>query len=370
MLEQPRGAFDRALGQVLVLEPAGDRGQPCVVPGLAVRESLVELTDQVRRLVGHAAHLLRRGIIEPTAGAEQGGRREIVADPDGFEIGRKEQPTRPQYVVAVRILPIALRVGPKDLGRPQSRAVIVIQRRQRRQVRSALREPQMLVARPMTVVTLAGERLAATGAAVRRRTPWVERETGPVFGAHAAVGGEQCFRFRHGRETRQEQRRPLVEVCQQRGEIRRGGDLLAARRELLRRHHARTPSSAHRTGRTVAPAARAAAIAGAASSPVTKNMQPPAPDPAAFPPSAPAARSAVSSRAISGVRIPGSSVCCWLQFSESRAATRAASPARSASAIAAATSFIARSAPVTKGSPRSYAAMTRAIVAPETRDRP
>src|SRR2546426_3106199 len=43
MLEQPGGTLDGALGEVFVLEPAGDRSQRCVVPGLAVREPLVEI---------------------------------------------------------------------------------------------------------------------------------------------------------------------------------------------------------------------------------------------------------------------------------------------------------------------------------------
>src|SRR5207237_1790763 len=36
MLEQPGGTLDGALGEVFVLEPAGDRSQRCVVPGLTV----------------------------------------------------------------------------------------------------------------------------------------------------------------------------------------------------------------------------------------------------------------------------------------------------------------------------------------------
>src|SRR5439155_220078 len=83
--------------------------------------------------------------------------------------------------------------------------------------------------------------------------------------------------------------RALGEVREQGREIRRRCDLLPTCRQLFGRHHARTPSSAQRTGRTVAPAARPAAMAGAGSSPVTKNIEPPAPAPAAFPPSAPPA---------------------------------------------------------------------------------
>src|SRR5213596_1382134 len=188
MLEQPGGTLDVALGEVFVLEPAGDRSQRCVVPGLAVREPLVELTDQVRRLVGYPAHLLPGGLLELAAGAEQCSRGDIVADPDGFEVRGEEQPTRPQYVVAVGILPIGPGISPKNLSRPRAGRVVAIERRQRRQVHRALCEPQVLVACPMTVVKLAAERLAAPDAAVRVGAPRVERETGAVLGAHAAVG--------------------------------------------------------------------------------------------------------------------------------------------------------------------------------------
>src|SRR5438034_5330234 len=91
MLEQPGGTLDGALGEVFVLEPAGDRSQRCVVPGLAVREPLVELPDEVRSLVGYPAHLLCGGMIELTAGAQQDGRRDIVAVQMGFRDGGKNR---------------------------------------------------------------------------------------------------------------------------------------------------------------------------------------------------------------------------------------------------------------------------------------
>src|SRR5438093_4749729 len=353
MLEQPGGTLDGALGEVFVLEPAGDRSQRCVVPGLAVREPLVEFPDQVRSLVGYPAHLLCGGMIELAAGAKQDGRRDIVADPDGFQVRGKEQPARPEHVVAVRVAKVALGVGPENLVGSIGRSRIAAERRQRRQVRGALREPQVLVASPMAVVPLPGEGLPAPGTAVRRRIPRIEYEGGAVLGTAAAIGREQRLRFRDRRKAGQKRRRALGEVREQSREIRRRGDLLPTRRQLLGGHHARTPSSAHRTGTTVAPAARAAAITGAGSSPVTKNIDPPAPAPAALPPSAPASATARASRAISGVHIPSSSACWWRQFSPSSAATRARSAARSASAIAAATSLSARSAPVTARSPRS-----------------
>src|SRR5256714_15656258 len=54
MLEQPGGTLDGALGEVFVLEPAGDRSQRCVVPGLAVREPPVELPDEGSGVLPHS----------------------------------------------------------------------------------------------------------------------------------------------------------------------------------------------------------------------------------------------------------------------------------------------------------------------------
>src|SRR5690348_13242234 len=228
----------------------------------------------------------------------------------------------------------------------------------------------MLKPCPVTVVTFPPERLPASGAAMSVGAPRIERQGGPVIGTDPTVRREQRFRRRDRWHAGEDGGRALAEVRQQRLQVGGSRDLLAACGQLFRRHHARTPSPAQRTGSTVAPAAHAAATAGWDGSCVTKNIEPPAPAPAALPPSAPAARIAASSRAISGVLIAGSSRCWWRQFSESNVATRATSPARRASAMAAAPSFIARSAPVTPASPRSYAAITRAIVAPDTRERP
>src|SRR5438132_9188631 len=96
MLEQPGGTLDRALGQVLVLEPPGDRREGGVVPRLAIREALVEITDEVRGFLRDSAHRSRRDFFQLPARSQQGRRREKVADPDRFEVRGEEQPTRSQ----------------------------------------------------------------------------------------------------------------------------------------------------------------------------------------------------------------------------------------------------------------------------------
>src|SRR5581483_2472902 len=129
----------------------------------------------------------------------------------------------------------------------------------------------------------------------------------PVPRAHPAVGGEERLGRRDERPPGEHRLGPLDEPGEQAGEVGRGGDLPAPGGESVRGHHARTPVVSHATGRTRAPAATAASHARAGSPPTRKNMHPPAPDPAALPPSAPAVRIAASSRRISGVAMAGSS---------------------------------------------------------------
>src|SRR5205809_5979949 len=188
MLEQPGGTLDRALGQVLVLEPPGDRRERGVVPRLAIREALVEITDEVRGFLRDSAHRSRRDFFQLPARSQQGRRREKVADPDRFEVRGEEQPTRSQDVVLVRVSPIGPGVRAQNLDGPARRRGVLCERGQRRQVRGALCEPQVLVASPMTVVPLAGEGLLAPRTAVRGRIPRVEYEGGAVLRTDAAIG--------------------------------------------------------------------------------------------------------------------------------------------------------------------------------------
>src|SRR5216684_483001 len=208
----------------------------------------------------------------------------------------------------------------------------------------------MLVARPAPIVAFAAPRLAAAGTSMLGRAPGIERERGAVVRAEPTIHGQQRFLFRDDGHPREQRPRSLSQVG-----------------ERFRGHHARTPSVAQDSGSTVAPPAATVLVASRASPRMTKNMQPPAPAPAALPPSAPAWVAAASSCAIAAVRMPGSSACWCFQFSLNSAPTRARSAARSASAIALPVSFNPCRAPVTLGSPRSYAPITREIVSPETR---
>src|SRR5512135_1325298 len=107
MGDQAGLALNGARREILVLEPDGDRTERGVVPRLAIGESLVEIADQVRRLVGYGGHGSPRRVVEPFGFLEQHRRRQVVQYPDRLEVGRKEEPARPEDIVAIGILEIA-----------------------------------------------------------------------------------------------------------------------------------------------------------------------------------------------------------------------------------------------------------------------
>src|SRR3989454_625565 len=246
--EQAGGALDGAAREVLVLEPRGDRGGPGAVPRLPVRDPFVELADQVGGLVGHLGYAPFRGVIQPPRLAQQHRGGEVAAHPEGLEVGGEEQPTGTEHVVAVGVAHIAPRVSAEYLRGPHTRGLVPVERRERGEVRRALGKPEMLVARPVAVVALAGERPAAAGAAVGVRAPGIEDERRSVVGAHPPVGREQGLLLGDVGHAREHRGGALGEMREQRAEVGRAADLLAPRRQPFGRHHARTPSRAQRTG--------------------------------------------------------------------------------------------------------------------------
>src|SRR5205823_7829423 len=119
----------------------------------------------------------------------------------------------------------------------------------------------------------------------RKGAPGVERERHMVRRTDPAVHREQRLLRGNVWHAREDGPGALGQVREEALEISRRRDLLAPSGERFRGHHARTPSRAHAKGSTVASASCAAAAAAAASR-TRKNMHPPAPDPAALPPSA------------------------------------------------------------------------------------
>ena len=182
----------------------------------------------------------------------------------------------------------------------------------------------MLEARPGAVVPLAGEpcgRSAGSGARgdSRDRTrAWRHRRDRCRRRPRAAPwpSGSTGAPGQHRRRALGEAARPAPRRS---AEAR---EQLAAGVELGRRS-----ARVHSVGRPAHrqephPQSRAPPLAaGSGSSGPRKNIEPPAPEPAALPPSAPAARIAAPSRSISGVHMAGSSACWCRQFSSSSAPT-------------------------------------------------
>jgi len=268
-----------SLGRVLVLKPHGDRREGGVVPGLAV--SKPSSNSPIRFAASSATRLTSRAVASSSlaAGAQQRGRREVVADPDGFEVRGEEQPTGPSTLSRLGYCNRSGRT-PENLGGPCAARVIAVQRRQRRQVRSALCEPQCCSepndgrAAPREILPHRGQRCSVGfhGSNTKRACP---RGTAAVVEKSASI--------RHG-GRRQQRRRSLGEVREQRRQIR-------AARISSRRGRAPPPSPCadpfkrppHREDRRHRRRARQRWRA--RDLPRDEKHRASAPDPAAFPPS-------------------------------------------------------------------------------------
>src|SRR5206468_10377204 len=123
--------------------------------------------------------------------AQQHGRREIVGEPDGLEVGREEQPAGTQDVVPVGKVQIRAGVVGEDRLCGGGGGLVTCERRQGRERCRTLREPEMLVASPGEVVALTGESAPTPGTAVNGGAPRVEGQRAPVLGTEPAVGGKE-----------------------------------------------------------------------------------------------------------------------------------------------------------------------------------
>ena len=205
---------------------------------------------------------------------------------------------------------------------------------------------------------------------MRGRAPGIELERRAVVGTDAAIRREQRL---HPRECGGSRASigPARSARRSRQRLADRPSRSAAPRrsvELVGGQHGRTPSVDQRTGSRRMPERTRRLRAAADRRRPRKNMQPPAPEPAAFPPSAPAC-ACRSRRAISGVHMPGSSPCCSRQFSlaaaRRRQIARAGAPRPSAPR--------SPSAPWSAPSPRGRRARTphdARIVPPEKREPP
>src|SRR5580765_108358 len=185
--------------------------------------------------------------------------------------------------------------------------------------------------------------------------PGIKQQRGSVFRAYPAVARKLGLPLRNPRTLLEKALGLLDEPFQLSRQVRCAGNLLSAGFDFFSDYHVRTPFPFHSTGRTVAPRRSAVSLAraGWSLSRNRKNMHPPAPAPAAFPPSAPNSVMAASRRAISLVHIDGSSTCCSSQLRWIKIPTSSQSPRFMASAISVAASFNPRNASTTLDSLRS-----------------
>ena len=239
-------------------------------------------------------------------------------------------------------------------------------------MRGALREPQVLEARPGTVVTLAGRRAAAAGTTVgtsglhgsKSSTAPSRGQTPPSTDSSAFAAGTCGIRSSSGPRAGGQ---PLAQGAQ----IGSGLHRVPARARALRPSARSHPRAAHRTGSRCMPSARAAATAARGSSGPRKNIEPPAPEPAALPPSAPALASPARAAPSPACTSPASSRCCSRQFSLSSppSAARSAGAERLRHPLGDRPEAVERAAPRQRRPARRRASPGRSC-RPRTRDAP
>ena len=329
---------------------SGESGERRVVPGLPVGKPLVEVADQVGRLVRDQVDRVRRRLIELAGGPEQQCRGDDIGDPDRLEIGGEEEPRGAEDVVAVGIVEVARAVVDEEPARACPGAVIVAERRECREMRNALAEPEVLKAGPPAMMPIAAEGLAAPGAAMTDRAPGIEGERGPSRGQTPPSTDSSAFTVGSGGGWVEDRLRALLEPHQQTAEIGRSGNDLPPLGELLLVQHGRTPCGAHSTGRSARPAGGRGGPRGrgiVARRERTCSRRRPIRGLAAD--GAGVSHRLLRAEPCPAVRMAGSRRCCACQFRVSSAPTRARSPAFIASAISSATSLSSNSAPVTAG---------------------
>src|SRR6185503_13451635 len=118
--------------QLFVAEPGGDGDERGGVPGLTIGKTLVEFTEQVGGLVGHAIDAFDAFLGETARFTEDEGAREIRSDPERFEIGREEEVRRAKDVVAVGKLEVELVIDGVELESARLGGIILGEGRKKR----------------------------------------------------------------------------------------------------------------------------------------------------------------------------------------------------------------------------------------------
>ncbi len=100
---------------------------------------------------------------EPSALPQQRGRGQIIRDPDRLEIGGEEEPAGAEHVVLIGKVQVGL-IGLEQLTGPFPGSLMIRQHRDRGELGSAPRQPEVLIVRPGAIVALTAVSLLTTGA--------------------------------------------------------------------------------------------------------------------------------------------------------------------------------------------------------------
>ena len=119
MRDETRLSLDDTLRQLFIFEPHGGGRERRIIPRLTIGERLIVIPDHRRRFFHDLIHAACRRIVELVTGAQQRGRRDVVAGPERLQVRGEEQAAGTEHVIAVGIAPVALCVAIQDVARPR-----------------------------------------------------------------------------------------------------------------------------------------------------------------------------------------------------------------------------------------------------------
>ncbi len=184
-------SHDRALGARSVIEQQARGNERRVVPDLAIGAALVVGGDErAARLDDPLAHA--RGELAGRARElEEVERDAEVQQPDRFEVRAEERARRPEHVVAIGVLEVALDPAIEDRAGERRQALVRHERAQRGGVHRTLGEPELIPGDPGAVVPRALVRRVARRTPVQAREEGIERQLRAVAHAAAAVARQE-----------------------------------------------------------------------------------------------------------------------------------------------------------------------------------
>ena len=218
-----RGSAENALSvaPIAAQECRGEEGG--VIPHLAVRQAFVVLRDERGCRLDYTCADLAAGC--RLTGCVQKVRCDAqLQQPDGLEIRAEENPRRPEHVVAVRIVRVALGIAMRDVACEPGVRRVPSEEVQQRGMHRAFGQPELIRVDPPAVMQIAAKDAVARRATVVVRRVRIEHELNAVVLAPSAGSRKQRLGGRYVQVALEERSKIQAEgVGERRERSRRRG---------------------------------------------------------------------------------------------------------------------------------------------------